>query len=377
MKNIDIDLIKKYVNGEELGEYTIEQLEDDKDFMLGVISYTKDVKIYELCSDNVKIDYDFVRNLILKFKDNVEFITKVADNFLENNDADLDIYEKELNIIMTKLLPNELSNKYNLFSEAAYYAKRIDIEFVKANDPKVEAMIGMGFLVMFDEYNSSDIILNYYADCLLNEIIRDNNINFEKMLHSQFKSPKKIDEVGVNTYIINFIGYYDSMLSSYVSTHLDLIGKIANEIKMIQMNWEKNNMADEKKRYFNMINMVHEYLSISKSNMSEYEILYYVANELGISEKLASYDNSSFQIEDFVIDGLDDLDFELVKDEIDSSSKEKIVYQNVRKIMINQLFSEEPDDLFSLIDDKKKIELKGEGKSKCKIIELKPKDKKD
>ena len=57
MKKIDISLVKNYVNGEDLGEFTIEQLENDKDFMMSVISYTNDIKMYSFCSDKVKQDY--------------------------------------------------------------------------------------------------------------------------------------------------------------------------------------------------------------------------------------------------------------------------------------------------------------------------------
>ena len=79
MKKIDMSLVKKYVNGEDLGEFTSEQLENDKDFMMGVISYTNDTKMYSFCSEQVKQDYEFVKYLVLKFKDNPEFITIVAD----------------------------------------------------------------------------------------------------------------------------------------------------------------------------------------------------------------------------------------------------------------------------------------------------------
>ena len=56
MKNIDASLIEKYINGDDLGEYSIEQLENDKDFMTSVINYTNDVKMYSLCSDELKKD---------------------------------------------------------------------------------------------------------------------------------------------------------------------------------------------------------------------------------------------------------------------------------------------------------------------------------
>ena len=184
MKKIDISLVKKYVNGEDLGEFTSEQLENDKDFMMWVISYTNDIKMYSFCSESVKLNYEFVEYLVLKFKDNSEFIMTVADNYLDN--ADTDWESKELSIIMEKVLPKELAEKYEVLNETSYFTKRLEVEIAKAKDSKLESMVGMGFLLMFDQYNGSDIILDYYANNMVGEIIRDNNIDFEKMLHTQF-----------------------------------------------------------------------------------------------------------------------------------------------------------------------------------------------
>ena len=378
MKKIDISLIRKYVNGEDLGEYSIEQLENDKDFMMGVISYTNDTKMYSSCSELVKQDYEFVKYLVLKFKDNSEFITAVADNYLDNTDTDWE--RRELNIIMEKVLPKELSEKYEMVNETLYFEKRLEVEIAEVKDSKLETMIGMGFWIMFDQYNGSDVILDYYANNMIGEIIRDNNINFEKMLHTQFKSSDKITEMGINNYIVNFIGYYDSMLSSYVSTHLDIIKPIANRIKLIQDNWDKYSSVDEIRKYNNMLDMVHEYMGMSDSNMEENEVLYYVAKELGIIEKVKQYDGSKEAEERFEEEygyGLyDDCDEEVMDDmvrfEIERNLKERLVYLRVKKIIMNQLFSDKPSDLYSLIDD----EPQSKGTSRCKIIKLNPNDKK-
>ena len=378
MKKIDISLVKKYVNGEDLGNFTSEQLENDKDFMMGVISYTNDTKMYSFCSNSVKQDYEFVKYLVLKFKDNPEFIIIVADNYLDNTDNDWE--RRELNIIMEQVLPEELSEKYEMVNETLYFEKRLEVEIAEAKDPKLESMVGMGFWLMFDQYNVSNVILDYYANNMIGEIIRDNNINFEKMLHTQFKSSDKITKMGINNYIVNFIGYYDSMLSSYVSTHLDIIKPIANRIKLIQDDWDKYSSVDETRRYNNMLGMVHEYMSMSDSNMEENGVLYYVAKELGIIEKVKQYDGSKEAEENFVEEygyGLcDDCDEEVMDDmvrfEIQRNFKERLVYLRVKKIIMNQLFSDKPSDLYSLIDD----EPQSNGTSSCKIIKLKPNDKK-
>lgn len=380
MKKLDISLVKKYVNGEDLGEFTSEQLENDKDFMMGAISYTNDVKLYSFCSDAVKQDYEFVKYLVLKFKDNSAFIISVADNYLDNTDTDWE--SKELSIIMEHVLPRELSEKYQVLNETSYFTKRLEVEIAEAKDSKLESMVGMGFWLMFDQYNGSDVILDYYANNMIGEIIRDNNINFEKMLHTQFKSAGKIAEMGINNYIVNFIGYYDSMLSSYVSTHLDIIKSIANRIKLIQDNWDKYSSVDETKRYNNMLDMVHEYIGMSDSNMEENEVLYYVANELGIKEKVKQYDGSK-EIEEklkkeYGFDFADDTDEEVMEDmvrfEIERNIKERLVYLTIKKIIINQLFSDKPSDLYSLIGNEEQKQ--SNGKTRCKIIKLNPSDKK-
>ena len=380
MKKIDISLVKKYVNGEDLGEFTIEQLENDKEFMMRVISYTNDIKMYFFCSDKVKQDYEFVKYLVLKFKDNSDFITSVADNYLDNTDTDWE--SKELSIIMERVLPRKLSEKYQVLNEISYFTKKLEIEIVEAKDLKLESMVGMGFWLIFDQYNGSDIILDYYANNMIGEIIRDNNINFEKMLHTQFKSADKIIEMGINSYIVKFIGYYDSMLSSYVSTHINIIKPIANRIKFIQDNWDKYSYVDESKRYNKMLDMVHEYMSMSNSSMTENEVLYYVANELGITKKVKQYDGSKdieekFK-EEYGFNFADNYDEEVMEDmvrfEIERNIKERLVYLIVKKIIINQLFSDKPSDLYSLIGNEKLKQ--SNGKTRCKIVKLNPSDKK-
>ena len=53
-KNFDISLIKNYINGDSLGKYSIDELENNCEFMKEVIDYTNDCNIYNLCSDNLK-----------------------------------------------------------------------------------------------------------------------------------------------------------------------------------------------------------------------------------------------------------------------------------------------------------------------------------
>ena len=346
--------------------------------MISVISYTNDYKMYYYCSEEVKKDYEFVKYIVYNFKNNTDFVIQVANHYFNNSNNELE--RIELSIIMEKILPKDLSNNYKEINETNYYMKRVEIEIAELKEPKLKKMIDMGYWLIFDQYNESNIILDYYAKTMIDEIIRDNNINFEKMLHSQFKSVTDINKLGINNYIISFIGYYDSLLSSYVSTNIEIIKPIVNIIKTIQNNWDNYLSIDETKRYNNMLNMVHEYIVLSNSNIEENEILYYVAKELNIIEKVKQYDGTkeieeNFK-EEYGFDLNDDCDEtisnDLIRFEIEKNIKEKLIYLNVKKIIINQLFSDKPLDLYSLIKVK---EIKSNKKTKCKIIKMNPNNK--
>ena len=94
--------------------------------------------------------------------------------------------------------------------------------------------------------------------------------------------------------------------------------------------------------------------------------LHYVASELGVKDKVKYYDNSYLLENEFCFDYDDEVIEDIVKFELENSLKERLVYLNIRKIMLNQLFSSKPKDLHSIIDVEEKR----------KTIKLKPTDKK-
>ena len=374
MKKINIKLLKKYVNNDVLEGYSKEALEDDKDFMIAVFGYTNNPDFYDSCSDRLKKDYDFVKYLIWKFKSHSDFIIKVANNYLSNNnyeedeiDEDEEVNEIEFNILMAKLLPEALAWPYSVKSETAYFLKRVEIEMSKVEDPEIESSIGLGFLLMFDSYDSSDIILNFYAEQMIKEIIKDSEIDCEVMVHNQFKTPDALKKVGICNYIINFLSGYDNTLSSYVSTHPSLMNSIKSIIEEAIKDWDRYVTYKEPYRYNMMLGIVHDYMNMADSEMEESEILYYVAAELGVRDKVAYYDNLGLAGTDLSLDYDYEFIDEMVRSSLKDNLKEQLVYLNVKKIMINRLFSSNPTDLYSIINPNG-----GEAKddSKCKIIKL-------
>ena len=59
--------VEDYIEGNDIEDFDIDELENDRSFMLDVIKKTKDKNFYNLCSDDLKHDYEFVSvlNLLL------------------------------------------------------------------------------------------------------------------------------------------------------------------------------------------------------------------------------------------------------------------------------------------------------------------------
>lgn len=157
----NVELVQKYINGEINDQKLIEKLENNSDFMKSVIFLSGDKKMYNLCSNNVKKDYQFVLYLVNKFNNDEEFICNVANYFLDYCEDKTQFFE--LVIIMSDLLKDsDCSVKYDSIIRDKYYGiKKTRDNFIK-NNPGKERFAGMGF-VYADYSYSSKIVKDYYA----------------------------------------------------------------------------------------------------------------------------------------------------------------------------------------------------------------------
>lgn len=361
MEKYSKNLIMNYINGNDIDDYDINELENDKLFMTKVIEFSNDEKMYNFCSEKLKTDYEFIKYIILKFKNNVDFITSVADYFLDNTDTD---YERtELSIIMSKLTESKKGViQYNVLCDAIYSGKRLQVELYKLQnkDANLSNEIGMGFLLIYDLYNYSEIILKFYAKKIIEDIFEEYDIELEKLLHNQFKSPDDIKKQGLNNYMLKFIEIYDSMLASYASTHLDVLLSFRENIIEVQKNWNKYNDKCEREKYNCMFEKVHKYMEEVDSIFTEEYLIYYIGSKLGILEKIKKYDAISEELFEYIVEELSD---EFVEQTFKVNFAEKLHYENVKDIIVNTLFDKNSDLISNSIEDNKKV-------NKCKVLKL-------
>lgn len=166
-RKYDIRLIWNYINGLEIDN--VDELENDYKFMMSVIEITRDKKMYNLCSDEMKTNYEFVKFIINIFKEDKKFICKIANeyiNIVDNND----ITVKELIFMMCEIFKDykdeDVYLKYFVMRASIYSLERLSIDMIIEQEEDLfwKKQFGLGFiLTQIREFGLSDIITKYVA----------------------------------------------------------------------------------------------------------------------------------------------------------------------------------------------------------------------
>jgi len=261
MKKNNNKLILDYINGNDIVGYDIEELENDYNFMTEVIKLTNDKNMYNLCSNELKNNYEFIKFIVLTFQKDIEFICEVANNYLSKIDKE-DITYKELVVLMGSLAKN--INNFDLFcystkAFAFYIEDKIETEICLQHekDKCFLKQFGMGFLVVLEEYGSSQIITDFFAKKYIGEIFYKNEYSFEELIHLDCKKFDMIEKIGINNYIINYIRRYDSNLANYLCCHLDNLNTIKKDLELVKSNWNNymNNLNG------NRLDIIYEHVN--------------------------------------------------------------------------------------------------------------------
>lgn len=313
------ELVKKYINGEEIANYNLDELENDYNFMKSVIEYSNDKNIYKLCSDNLKKNYQFVKFLLYKFKDDMNFITKVADYYINNNNCDLEqinIEYDEIIILISNLTKNKVDEDKNIMYQtkafAIYKKARIQIALILneiKSDMKLSNELGLGFFFILDTYGHSDIIIKDFSKRYLFELFEENNtFNLEKYLHERFINFEDLEKVGVVNYFIQFIRSFDKYLADYVSVYPDLITNLLNKrLSIIKRNWKMYEKNAIKEKINILYNEVEKYLKDKKLEytFNTIDVIYYLTKKLGLIDYLKEYDECLRILDEEYIDNKD------------------------------------------------------------------------
>lgn len=309
------ELIWDYITGNDIDN--IDDLENDYKFIMEVIKVTKDKNMYNLCSDEMKTNYELIKFMINTFKDDRRFVSKIANEYLEKIDInnDDDITRVELIIIMSNIFKDyEESDEailYNMLKVAIYNRIKVEINLVIDENPDLKDEIGLGFSYIKTRFNNNEIINKYFASNYLNEIFYNNdNLSLEEIIHKRLSNLNNLKKYGIKNFILNYIGYYDKSLEEYIFAHIELIKDIEESINNIAINWDNyidNILKRKNEIFFQEVNQLIE----------EYNVLFTYDDVCCHIDKLniipvKLYDNKhyDFIIEEYVDDTIvEDIDF--------------------------------------------------------------------
>lgn len=215
------ELIKNYMEN-KLTKEERNSLEDNFTFMLNLITITQDKTYYFNCSNKLKLNYEFLKNLIFKFQTDKTFIFYISDYYL-NNSSDLLNYF-ELHIILSKIIgeTNDLEEQQYLNTLNNYYE---EFKFSLLIEMEEDDYQGLGFIYIENRFFKRELILTYFANKFIEEIFYQNkDYSFLTIVNMFFKSDKKIKK-----FLIDFITNYDTELAWYVSNNLSLLTNLESK----------------------------------------------------------------------------------------------------------------------------------------------------
>ena len=381
-------LILDYVTGNDLGDYDIEELEDNPDFMADVMEFTMDKRMYCLCSDMVKRNHTFVKRIIKKFKNDYEFIIEIADNYISDNDNS-EINKAEINILIGNIFDESKNfdlTKYKLAARAFYESFDLVIKYGSDYlDESGKKILGKGFCLAEETYAESKIIKDYFAKCMLEEILFDDSkYNFEELLHIYFKRREDLERYGETNFLISYLENQDYALSNYICRNRELISDVKKEIIKIKKDWSNYIERINKEKIDMIWDEVYRY---QENHFIFYGLDYTqcldeVMRELGILDLLGIA-----SIEETIQDTMDDIE-DISDDEMINSPDEEQVpvdeyeelkcpiieksrFVNYMTSYIKMLFQNDiiKESTNEMVQDHEKDKIEKEN-PKCKIIKI-------
>lgn len=294
---VNVKLVQNYLNGLDTTPYDVSDLENSPEFMRYVMMISKDKKMYEFCSDEVKHDYGFVRGVISDFSYDFEFVKMVAENYLnsvrvnerESEESDIErinrIRSMEINFFVSTL--EEETNRFTIGAALAYSKEMEKVDLmVQYSKAKFKDKIGLGFLLILEQYGSSKVIMDFFAKRMVNREFYCSDIdgeNLERFIHRRCRSFDEIKNKGINSFIINTISGMDIFLADYITANPNLIADLKKDVMGVGVCWDSYMRRLNDYRVRALTNEVFDYLSSSDDFISIDSdlVLKYTAIRLG------------------------------------------------------------------------------------------------
>lgn len=259
------EIVKKYIDGEDI-PYDIDELENNAQFMLKVFEMSKDTRMYNLCSDNLTVNYEFIISVIDIFKGDYEFIYKVATEYINYNVKNLINPHEQIQKIISLLL---ILDQYIPESN----------EFYKKNKE----------------------ILNAAVYGIMRAIIEKNNINLQFLILARYNSYSEF-ALEQDKFYIEFFRLYNDSLACYLTNHIDTLDRLKKDLNLNEKNYE----IQQKRRICKIIHdLNYEFFKYYDKHSTDFgpdiygiKVYLYLAYKYNIAEYIIAYEQYDKKIVD-------------------------------------------------------------------------------
>ena len=303
MKKYNEKLIEDYVLGNDIEDYDIVDLENDFDFMYDVLIYTKDTEMFNFCSDELKNNVRFLREVLDIFKDDKKIVLKLVNPYIQNlmkkNEKVLkedEICHNELLILASSILEgSEFDDAFyiNYYAGEIYKQDIAKINEINKNFEKygLTEDIGLGFIYILTKYNNSTIMNEFYAEGMINSLFyNDSNYTYEQLIHLSTCNKEAINGKAVNKFILDYIFMYDKNLGNYAAKNMIVLTKLRKSIKVVYENWDNYIENLNSRRALIVGQELEDFVTENKikASYSLYDMIDEIMFELGYSENRAN-----------------------------------------------------------------------------------------
>lgn len=266
--------------------------------------------------------------------------------------------------------------KYKLAETVFYDSLSVEIEdAIEEIDEKDRKLFGKGFCFVSDTYPGSNLIKDFFAKRMLDEILfADEKYRFEEIVHINFKKYEDLEKYGMTRFILEYVGSIDSDLSDYLCQNQELISSVKNKLIKVKKGWENYTRRVNKEKIEMIWDEVYNYQDehIIYYGLNCVECLDRIMSKLGILDMLGIKSMKETQDDEFDVEseissicgneGLDEFE-EMTCPEIEKSRFELHMTSFIKDLFKTNVI-EEPNNENEYLKDNKR------DKSKCKILKL-------
>lgn len=331
MEKFSNEIVNAYINGENINGYSIDELENNAEFMIKVMEVTNDKNIYNHCSDELKVNEKFVKSVVVMFKDDIDFISNVADKYryyldnMDGLDTNVTIRKASFARLMVDLIGNrDEAIRYRTILAFIYSTTRAKIENAKRENKNNNENLGFNYFKKI--YGEDEELLSYFAASMVEEILDNSLGDFEDFLHKNYDEYDYIpDKYG---FLLDHLDKYDKDLVDYLNNHMEALDKGSEEyLNKIKNNWKKHKLDVERVKYNDALDFIHE---IIISNMDavfcEEALLVHLGYKYGIIDKIAKYAIMDKEFIDLLHQDYNDTYFKSI---IEFSSADRDMYNQI------------------------------------------------